>query len=78
MYSEREYLKNMQAAIASAKVERAYYQMEGAHRFESLSALEAATISVMQAASLTPIRDIYPVRYDGVAIEDREIKAARI
>lgn len=56
MEIKREYLENMQGALSSIRTLRAYYAMEGAHRFMMPDSVQAAVLSSVQAAELTPER----------------------
>lgn len=56
METKREYLENMQGALLSIRTLRAYYAMEGAHRFMMPDSVQAAVLSSVQAAELTPVR----------------------
>lgn len=56
METKREYLENMQGALLSLRTLRAYYAMEGAHRFMTPDSVQAAVLSSVQAAELTPVR----------------------
>ncbi len=59
MDKKREYLENMQVALSSIRTLRAYYTMEGAHRFMTFDMVQAAVLSNVQAAELTPVKIIH-------------------
>lgn len=58
MQEERQYLQSLFRAASEEKAARAYYAMEGASRFMTFDSVQAAAISNVQAAELTPMRDI--------------------
>lgn len=58
MQEERQYLQSLFRAASEEKAARAYYAMEGASRFMTFDSVQAAAISSIQAAELTPMRNI--------------------